>query len=96
MVNVEAGQIFDFLRENFYRHALAVVVVDVLTLTRIIKSVVTGLWSGGIPQRKTHKQNQKWYTHIFPPPAPSWSTPAPTPLKSPPSPHPVIRLTGYT
>ena len=45
-----------------------VVVVVVLTLTPIIKSVVTGqapitLELRNNPEKK-HKQNQRWYTHI--------------------------------
>ena len=40
---------------------LYVVVVVVLTLTRIVKSVVTGV---EYPRKKN--TNQKWYTHMIP------------------------------
>ena len=47
-----------------------VVVVVVVTITRIMKSVVIGqapvtLEWRNTPGEKKHKQNQKWYTHTW-------------------------------
>ena len=50
------------------KNVVVVVVVVALTLTRIIKAMVTGQASVTLEWRNTpgkkHKQNQKWYTHI--------------------------------
>ena len=59
---------FVFKKSRFPQQHTPEADVVVLTLTRIIKSVVTGQAPVTLEWRNTsgkkHKQNQKWYTHI--------------------------------